>query len=432
MKERRSLISSSARIQVPWIKVVIGNYTFGVFNKADSKTKDNDGFYKAAFNVQYPNFIQSLDITKINGRINQYTLAISYPVRPNDDPNFFEKVFSSVSKTRKIIFSYGDMSMPSYIYKNEEAIITKISQNFNLQGSIINYTINAVSSASLDSAGSWTFPGGEVKPSDVIKRIFGNDKYGLKKLFPGMTAANIDRLIAGDDKVVKVSSKQNISALDYINYLVGCMIPASFTTGQKASSDIYALTLHDDSMLNEDASLDMDIKGAYFKVTKVTYSTDRSDAYQIDIGIGNTGTIVTNFSIVNDENYALLYDYAESTSKNEYVYRVDNAGKINEVWSPAVTSKNTGFMTRAEDIVWWSKMTKYPIKASITLQGLLRPAMLMTYVRLNVIFPGGNKHIASGLYLVTEQKDRIDGSTGYKTTLQLTKISGSADSLIGK
>jgi hypothetical protein len=69
-------------------------------------------------------------------------------------------------------------------------------------------------------------------------------------------------------------------------------------------------------------------------------------------------------------------------------------------------------------------MTKYPIKASITIQGLLRPAMLMSYVRLNVIFPGGNKHISSGLYLVTEQKDRIDGSVGYKTTLQLTKISG--------
>jgi hypothetical protein len=70
-------------------------------------------------------------------------------------------------------------------------------------------------------------------------------------------------------------------------------------------------------------------------------------------------------------------------------------------------------------------MTKYPIKASITINGLLRPAMLMSYVRLNVIFPGGNRHVSSGLYLVTEQKDRIDGNVGYKTTLQLTKISGS-------
>jgi hypothetical protein len=103
---------------------------------------------------------------------------------------------------------------------------------------------------------------------------------------------------------------------------------------------------------------------------------------------------------------------------------------MNAVWSPAITSKNSGFMTGPEDIVWWTKMTKYPIKASITINGLLRPAMLMTYVRLNVIFPGGNKHVASGLYLVTEQKDRIDGSAGYKTTLQLTKIAGSTSALI--
>jgi hypothetical protein len=47
----------------------------------------------------------------------------------------------------------------------------------------------------------------------------------------------------------------------------------------------------------------------------------------------------------------------------------------------------------------------------------------MSYVRLNVIFVGGRKHISSGLYLVTQQKDRIDGN-GYRTTLALTKISG--------
>jgi hypothetical protein len=47
----------------------------------------------------------------------------------------------------------------------------------------------------------------------------------------------------------------------------------------------------------------------------------------------------------------------------------------------------------------------------------------MSYVRLNVIFVGGRKHISSGLYLVTQQKDRIDES-GYRTTLSLTKISG--------
>jgi hypothetical protein len=54
---------------------------------------------------------------------------------------------------------------------------------------------------------------------------------------------------------------------------------------------------------------------------------------------------------------------------------------------------------------------------------LLRPAILMTHLRLNVIFPGGRKHISSGLYLVTQQKDSIN-SSGYRTTLQLVKING--------
>ena len=47
----------------------------------------------------------------------------------------------------------------------------------------------------------------------------------------------------------------------------------------------------------------------------------------------------------------------------------------------------------------------------------------MTYLRLNTIFPGGKKHISSGLYIITKQTDQIDGN-GYRTTLELTKISG--------
>jgi len=49
----------------------------------------------------------------------------------------------------------------------------------------------------------------------------------------------------------------------------------------------------------------------------------------------------------------------------------------------------------------------------------------MQYVRLNVIFPGGNKHISSGLYIVTKQVDTLSES-GYKTVLSLTKIGGDA------
>jgi hypothetical protein len=47
----------------------------------------------------------------------------------------------------------------------------------------------------------------------------------------------------------------------------------------------------------------------------------------------------------------------------------------------------------------------------------------MQYLRLNVIFPGGNKHISSGLYIVTKQTDSISNS-GYRTSLSLTRIAG--------
>jgi hypothetical protein len=156
-----------------------------------------------------------------------------YPVTQTSDPNFFEKVLSSVSKTRKIIFSYGDMSMPAYIYRNEEAIITKVKQNFNIKGGgEISYTINAVSSAALSSGGSWTFQGRKAKPSEIIKQLVKDTKYGLRDLFTGMNASNLDNLIAGDDKEVTLGSKRNISPIDYISYLVSCMVPGSFTTPQ--------------------------------------------------------------------------------------------------------------------------------------------------------------------------------------------------------
>ena len=421
--ERRSLLSSGARVQVPWIKVTIGNYTFGVYSRVGVEKKNDNDFYQSTYHVQYPNFVQSLDITKINGQVNQYTLALSYPVTQTDDPNFFEKVFSSVSKTRKIVFSYGDMSMPTYIYREEEAIITKIQTQFDLRSGVINYTVNAVSSAALNAGSNWTFQGGNFRPSERIKEIFNNSKYGLQKLFTGMNKSNIDYLIPSDDKQVSIEPKRNISALDYITYLVSCMIPGSFTTPQLAATDIYVLTMHDDTTFDDEYRDTLVEYGSYFKIERVSYKTNKSDAMQIDIGFGNTGTIVTAFSVSDDENYSLLYDYNDTLEVSPYVKRLDNNGNWIDVWSPGISSSNNYFTTRPSDITWWTKVTKYPIKASITVQGLLRPAILMSYVRLNVIFPGGHKHIASGLYLVTQQKDRID-SNGYRTTLSLTKISG--------
>ena len=45
----------------------------------------------------------------------------------------------------------------------------------------------------------------------------------------------------------------------------------------------------------------------------------------------------------------------------------------------------------------------------------------MTYIRVNTLF-FGEKDIASGLYVVTDQTDSISGS-GYTTTLTLLRVS---------
>ena len=196
------------------------------------------------------------------------------------------------------------------------------------------------------------------------------------------------------------------------------MIPEG-STQSSISKDIYILTLHDDTIL--DGENENGMTGPYFKVTRTTYLTEQTDAYEVDIGF-NTSTIVSNFSIDKDENYSIYYEYAADHFPEQYVRRLDRLGNWEDVYAPTFTSGNADFQTNPNDVTWYTKLTKYPISATITIQGLLRPATLMQYLRLNVIFPGGHKHIASGLYIVTKQVDIIN-EQGYKTTLSLTKIS---------
>ena len=415
----KDLLSSQARIQVPWVKVTIGDYTFGIFDdKTKAWGKKQDGFY-APFSIQYPQYIKSLQVLKINGQVNKYTLEIDYPVTQFDDPNFFEKVFSSVSRTRKIVFTYGDAETPDYVYKDEEAIITGVTQVFNLQGSTISYTVGAVSSAALSTDGSITMPapGHKVKPSDEIKKLFKSNK-SLRNTFTGMKPADLDRIIAGDDMPVMLESKQNISAIDYLNYLTSCMIPAGSASG--ISKDIYIMTIYDDSITSADKS--MSKKGPYFKVDKVSTVMEHGDAYEIDVGI-NTSTIVRSFTIDKNENYAIYYEYQNLAHPENFVRRINGDGQWEEVYAPTSMAKPDKYKTDPSDQVWWTKATQFPINATIQIQGLLRPATLMQYVRLNVIFPGGRKHLSSGLYIVTRQVDHI-GPNGYATTLSLTRIKG--------
>ena len=91
---KTSLLGSTTRVETPYVKVKIGDYTFGVFDKKERAKVDDDFYLKA--DIKFPNYVKSLGVEKINGKVNTYTLQLEYAIRPQDDPNFIEKVFSSV------------------------------------------------------------------------------------------------------------------------------------------------------------------------------------------------------------------------------------------------------------------------------------------------------------------------------------------------
>lgn len=395
------LISSGTLIQTPYIRVTIGNYTFGYY-------KDAKG------SIHYPNFIRSLEVKKINGQVNTYTVNLDYQITENDDPNFMDKVLSSVSQSRSIYFTYGDMTLPNFLYKNESAMIQKVTNSFDIQNSKITYTITAISNTILVLNACYTFPGKTSKPSLVIRDILQNSTYGLQQLFTGMqnmTIVDKYNLIPDGDVAVNIETKVNMSVLDYLQYLVDLMTPEH--TVSSTRDYIYVLTYSDDIM--------NDLGGPYFQIKLLNNKIEHSDAYELNIGYPNINCIYS-FEIEKNESYAILYDYQKQLHPQEYVTRINSKGEEVDVYAPVVTSANKDFETTSEDTAWWSKMTQYPIKASIKLKGLLRPAVLMQYVRINTVFYG-NKHSSSGLYMVTKHVDTID-STGYWTTLNLTKVGG--------
>ena len=62
-----------------------------------------------------------------------------------------------------------------------------------------------------------------------------------------MNERNINRLIPGGDEYVELRTKTNISVLDYITYLVSCMLPSGSDMTKNRTNDIFILTIHDDS-----------------------------------------------------------------------------------------------------------------------------------------------------------------------------------------
>jgi hypothetical protein len=131
---------------------------------------------------------------------------------------------------------------------------------------------------------------------------------------------------------------------------------------------------------------------------------------------------VIDYRCTDDQTYAIFYDFTRQLQDTQYVQRINNEGKIEEILAPLISSGNASRDIDDTNTSWWTSVTEFPIKVQLTMKGLLRPAILMTHVRLNIYFYG-RKFVDSGLYIITKQEDTIDAS-GYRTTLNLTRIDG--------
>lgn len=408
MANNVSLLSSNSRVETPFVKVTIGDYVFGVVKKTNVVVDDN----QVVKGIQYPNFIDGLEIDKINGSVNRYTLNIRYPVTQYDDPNFFEKVFSSISNDRKIIFEYGDMSNPTFCYKREEALFLKATQSVSLSSSVITYKVSAISNSNLLSMGNYTFGARYDKPSNVIRELLysSGDTYGLLDVFPGMANRSVvdsQGIIFSDDRRVNLEMMTNVSVLDYISYLVSCMRTESTLN----DTPMFSLVVVDDT-----SGI---FGGAYFKVQMTNRYDGSGFAYDLDIGFPSQN-VVTDFRVTTDDSYSIYYDFEEKLNDAKYVARIDDEGKIVDAYAPSISSGTLSKTTTESQRSWWNNVTQFPIKASVTVRGLLKPALLMTNVRLNVYF-FGRKHVSSGLYVVTGEKDYVNES-GFRTALSLLRV----------
>lgn len=342
------LLSTTSRVEAPVINVKIGNYEFGRAINIEKGLVRNNRDYTST-KIAYPNFVKSLRVTKTNGLINQYELQLVYAISVGDDPNFIDKVLSSISKTRKIIFTYGDSTLPNFLFREEEAVITDVTTSFDIHSSVKTYTIQCVSGALSASAGKLSF-GRRVntKPSDVIKEILYVKQYGLLDIFYGMRDKSLvlsNNLIAGDDKPVTIEAKKLITILDYLNYLVDCMVPMDTSDTSILSNARYALNIVDD--------ISQIFHGPYFQIKRIDNNIknyQNLDTYTIDIGTYSKDAVI-DFTIQSNEAYSILYEYSVNNNLPDYIYRIDNNGDIKYDYSPSISNSSDLMKTTQADKV---------------------------------------------------------------------------------
>ena len=354
---------------------------------------------------RYPNYITSMQVTKVNGRINTYSITLKYQIRPGEDPNFIDKLLGKTGYTNPLQIRYGDSNSPGMMFKEESAVITDVQSNDDVSSSSISYTISAISSITSADKSYYVFGEKHGKPSTIINDLLYNSGQVSAQLltaFPAMANRSFvtsNNLIPNTDKEVTVGGMVDVSPLTYLGHVVSCM---KNVTDAPSS---YFLTYNDSA------------NGAYFNVSEISVMNNEA-VYEIDVGYPGDN-FVTDFQLCDNIYWPLVYDYNGAIPKWEY--DVDTHGNVIKNKTNSLFTNNKFMATSLISQNWWQKATEFPISAKVTLKGLTVPVMLMTYIRVNTLF-FGEKDIASGLYVVTDQTDSISGS-GYTTTLTLLRVS---------
>lgn len=390
-KTKGSLLSFSTWVQAPTLIVSFNGITIGGYGNSGDK---------------YPNYIESLEVNKVNGKINSYTINLMHQIRFGEDPNTIDKLLSNTGYLNKLKIKYGDSSVGMY-YHEVEAVIREVTYSENPESSTINYTINALSSIGVADSAYSNYANVVDKPSNVIRNLLydnPNTSPTLLSSFPGMR----DRqqveslgLIPSSDSEVTIGGMQNVTINTYLTHVISCMHNDLYT---------YYLNYIDDNTIG----------GSYFKITEISKQAvnDNSlaNSYYVNIGYPSANNVLS-FIVDEDVYFPMIKEYHGGIKT--YDYDVDNAGNIVQREVNNLLEDNFGNTGLAENN-WWDFVTNYPIKASLTIQGLVNPVILMSDIYIDANYYGWTDY-TSGIYKVTGQVDKISKS-GCTSTLKLLKV----------
>ena len=377
-------------ISVPFVKAKFGGVEFGLTDKKNSYT-----------GILASDFITGLNVKKYgSGAVNTYTLSLKYAVTPGSDPNYIDLIISRAND-RKISFTYGDLSEPSYSYKDEEALITSVVPSVDYNKGVISYTITATSSSALSYSLKRSYEGRNDKPSNVILEVLYDPNSGLLDIFKGMLNKDTvlgNKWIPVTDSVVKIAEKRDISPMDYILYLVSLM--------KSDSGNYHSLRVIDGG------------EGGQLPYFIIVSTANKDESQMMYISIGYPGSIpIYDFTIQQNSSTALMVEYRDEVDSgiyNDYSFTGDL--KELDYYSDQVVggTPSEGLKT------WWKKMEIFPLSATLRTDGLYLPAELVQSVYLDIYF-FGKRYNNSGEYIITSQEDSIT-SGGYFTTLGLMRI----------